>query len=500
MADTMSNAPTIAPEESASNIDAKATTAPTKGKAAGKRSSKNTPGKDTPPGAVQVQKPGQSKTGKVTPPQNATIPLTGWADLDICATRVETIPTFTVDVNPYIDLVRTEFDRIASRSPTAGKHIPFALFQYYCLELFWFRALTVFKLNGQTLSTEQKNFLNAFSAAEEFTVPTHIAQYLANLGNFLQGGEAYNFRLIDVQYTGRNADGTVQEGWVDCGNGATRITTGAQFWAYAQLPAPGVFATTVVNETAFNDPANPGFDTLDHVTPAAADNRSWKPTHNIAGWVNDHSHYRQNHQSWRSTYTNLGWTPTSIPTDMQTCFLFSASSMRWMSEKLSTVKELKLHGSKQLTLSVQGSPMQAYWLEEPDVQQSYDDVGYLEDEPRTKATLNTPLALTSRFSVDPKALTPAFDFGYRLARSKVILRYENRKPVFADRSNFQPWIYFDTSDADHPTITDPPPAFLIGMNSSWTYGSAGNINVVRFATPSMRRDLALQSSLLLVDQ
>jgi hypothetical protein len=497
MADTISDVTTVAPGDSISQAGPKAPPpAPRPSRAAGKRSSKNAPSKDTPPGAVQVGKPGQAKTGKTTPPVTATIPLTGWSDLDVTATRVETIPTFTVDVNPYLDLVRTEFDRIASRSPSGGKHIPFALFQYFCLELWWFRVLTLLKLNGQVLTTDQKNFLNAVSAAEEFAVPAHVAQYLANLGNFLQGGEVFHIRLLAISFTGIADGNVVREGWVDCGNATTRVTTSQQFWAYAQLPVPGVYVTSVTNEIAENDPSNPGVNDIDHVTPLAPEGRSWLDTPNIAGWQTEFMRY--NHNSHRSAYANLGWSDAAIPTDMQTCFLYSASSMRWMSDKLSTIKEIKLHGSKQLTLSAQGSPLQAYWLEEPDKAFSYDLRDYAGTLAREKASAVTELSLVSRFSVDPKALTPAFAFGYRLGRTKVVTGFKGRDPIYAERSNFQPWILQDTTGAA-PVIVDPPAGFLAAMNATWSYGSGVHLNLVRFATPTMRRDLALQSSLLLVE-
>lgn len=497
MADAISDATTVAPGDSISQAGPKVlTTAPRPSRAAGKRSSKNAPSKDTPPGAVQVGKPGSAKTGKVTAPITATIPLTGWSDLDITASRVETIPTYTVDVNPYLDLVRTEFDRIASRSPSGGKHIPFALFQYFCLELWWFRALTLLKLNGQVLTTDQKNFLSAMSAAEEFAVPAHIAQYLANMGNFLQGGEVFHLRLLAISFTGVSNGSVVREGWVDCGNSSTRVTTSEQFWAYAQLPVPGIFVTSVTNEIAANDPTDPGVNDIDHVTPHAPEGRNWLDTPNIAGWQTEFVKF--NHSSHRSAYSNLGWSDAAIPTDMQTCFLYSASSMRWMSEKLSAIKEIRLHGSKQLTLSAQGSPMQAYWLEEPDKAFSYDRRDYSGTLAREKATAVTELALVSRFSVDSRALTPAFAFGYRLGRTKVITGFKGRDPVYAERSNFQPWIYQDVS-GPHPTVIDPPAGFLTAMNATWSFGSGVHLNLVRFATPTIRRDLALQSSLLLVE-
>jgi len=496
MADTISNAPTVTPSDSASQVVPK-DTAPSDSKARGRRSAKNAIAKDTPPGAVQVPKGGQNKTGKASQPQNATIQLTGWDDLELSMPRIETIPTFTVDVNPYIDLVDSEYDRIASRCPSVGKFIPYALFRYYCLQMWWYRVLTLMKMNGQILNTEEKNFLNSFiNGGEDYSVPTHIAQYLANMGNFIQGGETYFFRKIVAKFTGKDTDRIVEEGWLDCGNTTVKITTGNQFWVYAQLPVPAVFSTSILNEVRRNDPSNPALLDLDHLKPQSEDGFEWVTTDNIAGWRNSPRLY--SHNSHRSTYYNLGWQTSSTPADIQTVFLFSPASMRWMSDKLSTIKELKVYPSKQLALSSMGAPFQAYWLETPDKHYSTDYRKYATDLlPEGRAAAYSELALVSRFGADLKAITPAFNFGYRLARDKVITGFDNTAPVFAQRSNHQPFIYVRSNDDGEDQIADPPAHLLLGMNDTFAYGSSANLNLARFQSHALRRDDAVTRSLLL---
>lgn len=502
MADIVSNVSTLVPGDSASQVEApSAGTAPSNGKASGrqKRSAKNAIAKDTPPGAVKVPPGGQAKTGKVSQPTNATIQLTGWDDLELTAMKSVTIPTFTVDVNPFLDLVDAEFDRIYARCPTQGKFLPYAMFRYYCVQLWWFRAITLRKQNGLVLSSEEKNFLNSFSGGEDFQVPTHIAQYLANMGNFSQGGEMYFFRLLDFAFTGEAKDEVVEKGWLDCGNQTTKITNGMQFWAYAQLPVPAVAATAVCKEYARNLPANPNPPDLDHVTPDPEDEGySWTPTNNIAGWTVLPRLY--NHVSHRSTMHNLGWTHDSVPVDMQTSYLFSPSTMRAISDRLLNIKELKCHASKQLTLSNQGSPIQAYWIASPDQIHSSDHPDYSFDEPVPKASLFSQLALLSRFGVDPKSTTPAFDFGYRLGRDLTISGYEDRQPVFNNRSNYQPWMYVKVDEDENYTLVDPPPQYMVGMNQTLAFGSGLNLNVIRFETQVLRRDDGLQRSLVLVNK
>jgi len=500
MASVASDAQTLTPSDSVSAVEVTQVTAPGDGKARRPRPAKNAMAKDTPPGAIQVPKGGQNKTGKTSPVQNATIQLTGWEDLDLAAIRTETIPTFTVDANPYVDLVDAEFNRITARCPSIGKFIPFALFRYYCFQLWWYRVILLHKMNGQVLTSDEKNFLNCFSSGgEDYVIPTHIAQYLANMGNFIQGGETYFFRKLALYFGGHSDDPVVEDGWLDCGNATTTIVNGPQFWAYSQVPVPGVFTTAIVNEISLNDPARPALQTLDHVEPTLEDPElRWKATNNITGWTTRPHLF--NHSSHRQTYSNLGWTSGRIPSDLLTPFLFSPASMRWMSDRLSTIKELKTYPSRQIGLSVMGSPSQSYWLESPDNFHSYDIKDYADyDDPDAKSTLVSDLALTSRFGVDVKAATPAFSFGYRLARDLVITGYENRNPVYAQRSNYQPWIAVIPSEDEPDVIHDPPVGLLAGINQTWLFGSAANLNIVRFQTQVLRRDDALSRTLILTD-
>nr|QJW70320.1 coat protein [Erysiphe necator associated partiti-like virus 1] len=502
MASQLSEASTLRPEDSASQAGAE-NVDPTSSKAGPKpkRGAKNTVGKGAPTGRTQTNQPAKPKT-QPSQPNNATIPLTGWAELDLVATRIEVIPTFTVDAAPYIDLVGAEFDRIVSRCPSVGKFIPFALFQYYCIQLFWYRVLFLQKSNGQILSTEEKNFLNTFVGGEEYNVPLHIAQYLASIGNFIQGNETYFFRKLNFQFTGVDLNQTVEKGWLDCGNASTTIINGTQFWAYAQVPVPAVAATTICNEVAHNSRINPppNLEDLEHITPDPEDDEhSWIPNSNILGWLN--TPHTFNHNAHGSTYANLGWMHDSIPMDAITTFLFSPSSMRWMSDKLATAKELKLYLSGQLTLSTQGAPMQAYFLASPLHLRPGDEVELRLLDNRSKASQFTELSVQSRFGTDAKALTPSFSFGYRLFRELVTTGYVNRMPIESQRSNHQPWFYVehDSRDDTANVIQDPPGQFMLGINATWTYGSAVNLNNARFETIAMRRDNALQRALVLVD-
>jgi len=56
-----------------------------------------------------------------------------------------------VDVNPYIDLIHVTYGLIQSRYTAAGKHIPFALFQYYCVMFWWMRVLFLFKSSNRPI-------------------------------------------------------------------------------------------------------------------------------------------------------------------------------------------------------------------------------------------------------------------------------------------------------------------------------------------------------------
>jgi len=485
---------TVTPSESASQAP-KNTNKPPKSGGRGPRKGHNNPPTDngTPQGAIQVPKGGSSNTGKASPVVSGTIPLSGWGEIDLVSHRKDIEPTFTTDARPYADLVDTVYQSIQARYSTGGKHIPRALFRYYCFQLWWLRALWLHKSNGNTLDTEQKNFLNVLSAGEDFQVPAPIAQYLANQGNFLQGGEMFYYRLMEHKLVEINA-AAVSRGWFETDDADDRVTADS-FWIYAQLPAPGVFCTDVCNEAEATLPAPGNMNDLGHIAPSN-DGYAVYPTENIIGWSN--TQYQAHHSSWRSTFAQLGWSLGTTPADLQTQYNVSTSTMKWMSERLSTMRDFKLHTSKQILLSVQGHPMQAYWLgtETAPSQRSQDPPIADVAVNRLCASRHSDLAVLSRYSIDSKILAPAFSFGYRLERSLQFRDYHQRQPRFWNNSNYQPWLLLNADGTMYRQLTA---AQLVNMNAPFAFGSQTFINVRRFATHELNRSVGLDAALVLSD-
>lgn len=249
-------------------------------------------------------------------------------------------PTFTVT---FVKLVDTMYSRIVSRFPKQGKYIPFALFRYYCFQLFWLRVLSLQRIEGQVLTTDQKDFLNTFSFRPEFLVPRPIADYLTEVPLCLRPDD------LDVKMTGLASwPNPITEGWVDCGDGAARVTTPHKRWAYTSLPVPAVFCTAICNEIRHNEGGQRLLG-LEHL--ASSDfPEAWEDgrTSNIIGWLTAASQRLYNHPSHRPTYYNLGWRSDLIPVDVMTSYLFSASTMRAMSDKLDAFSDLEAVGSNKL--------------------------------------------------------------------------------------------------------------------------------------------------------
>ncbi|OQD75775.1 hypothetical protein PENDEC_c006G04645 [Penicillium decumbens] len=207
----MSNA-TFAPSNSASQARKAPRSAPPAKGGSRKGSFKPKVGKDASQGAVKAPAGEQKKTGKASTVVSTAIPLSGW-----------------------------------SRYPSGGQHLSLGLFRYYGFTL-WLRVLWLHKSNTNVLTTDEKNTLNILSD-EEFFVRSHIAQYLANMGNFTHGGDNFYFLKFNAPPGSFDADDmVVKEVWFEVGGNGPGHVTESEFWHYAQLPAPGVYTSFVCNE------------------------------------------------------------------------------------------------------------------------------------------------------------------------------------------------------------------------------------------------------------
>lgn len=450
--------------------------------------------KGAPQGAVQVQAGGQKKTGNKSATVSATIPLSGWGEIDLHPFRRDIQPVFTVDAKPFDDLVDVVYTSIQSRYSTGGKHIPLGLFRYYCFTMWWLRVLWLHKANANILSSEEKAALNILQAGEEFQVPSPIAQYLGNLGNFVQGGENFYFKKMPIELDdGLNKGGIVKEGWFETTSGSIK-TDSESWWWYSQLPSPGVYTTYASNEAneSFGNPASRlGFD---FIAPALEGAIAY-PTDNIVGWSNTIS--PAHHSSWRATYGMLGWSTTSLPSDMQTSFNISTSTLKWVSERLATLKDYKLFSSKQLVLSVQGSSILANYLRTEDAKSQKTQFPAPDQVASNKVNASrfSDLAVASRFAIDAKSISATFSFGYRIERCKQFSKYDkNFKPSWHNASNYQPWLFVKE---DLSAYITPTAGWFDTMNAPFVLGSQPFLNVDRFATHQLSRSVGLDAALVL---
>jgi len=485
MSTTTTTPSVVTPSESASNTAGQPPqeNAPA-GKRSSKRSSKSQKGKDAPSGAVSVPQGGQNQTGKKSQVVSETIPISGWGETDLASFRKDMRPEFTTDANPYVDLVDMVYDNIQSRFSATGKHIPYALFVYYCMTMWWYRVLFLHKSNANTLTQEEKQAYNVLCSGEEFMIPAPIAQYLANLGNFSQGGETFYFRKLDTDFSGVWENGNVEKGWLKVGDDI-RIVDGSSFWKYAQVPVPGLVSLLVQAEAEAANPNPQARPDLTHISPAF-EGTAVTPTANLVGWKT--SDRLPHHSSWRSTYASLNWRINRVPVDMQTNFNISNSTLKWVSEKLETVNGLKLHSSKQLSLSVQGNPIIAHYLgvqHECDAEWLFRDPAHVDNR---RGALVYDLALASRFSMDDKSLAPSFSFGYRLKREKAFCKPGTRYGF----SEFDPFLFWKGQ-----TRQNLPQGWWAPAESTFTLGSQNFINIDRFSTHSLNRSNGMNAAIVL---
>lgn len=456
---------TVTPSGSASQVKAG------KGKAMKGKSPRGPgpSGKGHPPGSVPLPPAGQNSGGTPSAVQSAVIPISGFCDLDLAPFRDDVRPTFTVDAAGYLDLVDSVYADMYARISNS-KHIPRALFRYHCVMLWWFRVLWLKKSNQYVLTSDEKSFLGVMQAGEDFVAPDRVAQYLANLGNFQVGSEEFVFHLHEVDFSKEFTVGPVSTGWPASADGSLRFNP-ETFWLYGQLPVPGITALNVCNEAA--SVSNAPRTELDLLSPATAEKFTWSPTANVNGW--DLVSYPAHHNSVRGTFSSLGWSSTSVAPDVQTGFLVSVSTLKWVSERLSGLAPMcKVYSTKQLALSVMGSPMQAYFLQTLDSDRELSPPAPLATAVTKRFTLDSNFSVSSRYRQSDVLLTPSFTFSYRL----------ERVVPSSGVSRASPWLYVENG-----MPVAPPIGYDVRANRTFEFGSLAILNVRRFRTATLcRRD------------
>lgn len=178
-----------------------------------------------------------------------------------------------------MDLVDAVYSRMTA-SDRSAERVPKALFRYYCAIMWWCRVLWLKKSNARILSTSEEDLLDLSSL--EMSLPSAIAQYLANVGIFKHGDEQFYFDFQSTDFSGTFHHLPFKEGWPVRPHG---IMTPSEFWIYAHVPVPGVYALSVVNEAANSGSGSPQIQNLSFLCPATTDTvDEWVPNANINGW------------------------------------------------------------------------------------------------------------------------------------------------------------------------------------------------------------------------
>ncbi|CAM9579742.1 unnamed protein product [Hapterophycus canaliculatus] len=227
----MSNlsAATVTPSMSASNVASStgggsATTAKS-----GRKSRRGGGSKGGTP--VPTPSPSVMQTAPPSLPSVGAMPLTGWKDTLLCGQKQEIRPLHTMDAQPFMGLVNSNYNHLVAKNATGIKHTPRALFVHYCALCWWYRMLHVQMLDGAPTDPLVVEFISQMQISD-LHVPTFVAQYLSCLGNFAIGGELFHLRMVDFAFGERN-DPYVQKGWFETEDPANRVTN-ETFWLCAQ--------------------------------------------------------------------------------------------------------------------------------------------------------------------------------------------------------------------------------------------------------------------------
>ncbi|KAI0156583.1 hypothetical protein GGR57DRAFT_501633 [Xylariaceae sp. FL1272] len=220
---------------------------PAQPKGGGRRklSSKLSKDKGAPQDTAKVPAGRAKQTVISSPIQSPSIPISGWGEIDLTAHRNDIRPRFHIDAKPYDDLVSTVYNHIQSHHASGPKYIPYALFRYYCYLVWWCKIIWLRKANGNALNTEEMAFLDVIASEPDIQIPSAIAQYLANVGNFQQGGDTYYFERQEVAIVDSDLPGLqIKSGWFQtthAQNGMMAILGGC----ILNSPRPASFAPDV---------------------------------------------------------------------------------------------------------------------------------------------------------------------------------------------------------------------------------------------------------------
>nr|QGZ98412.1 coat protein [Plasmopara viticola lesion associated Partiti-like 1] len=439
-------------------------------------------GKRPPKGKVKVVAPEGSGLPD-TPPLAEEIPISGWGTSFSMAQRpIDTPrPRFTVSANPFLDLVDQEWLHLRTVFSKETKDLPRSVFRYYNMILWWRRVLELKTQNSYFINVDEQMFLHRVGDLNDLQVSSHIAQYLKAMGNFSLSTDKFFFDALSISRE-MNAEGY----FVDETNGDVRVN---QFWLYYDLPCMRIFRDAICVEldrtrSRRSNASEPLPTVWDGFTPP---NSHRVPTTNILGYggsvVGDINRVPFPSNSAISAVSSLGWNYTNgvtvIPSDCNSVFWLSPSTMKFVSDIIEKSQKLKSYSIDKVFKSNDGNAVQAAFLK-------FDIPEGLSDYLGRYSFLQQQM-LQSREKQADTMLVPGFDFGFRTNVGLVFdHRDVNGNPVYHQRSSAQPWKFVD--DVTNPTVYfDPAGNALQNINEVYSFGESAILHAARKTTASWRR-------------
>jgi hypothetical protein len=250
-------------------------------------------------------------------------------------------------------------------------------------------------------------------------------------------------------------------------------TTDVTMWLYTFQFVPGVVVDMLRNEISMITNNAPHFHNLDNVAPLPArfpGAAVTRPSMNVLGWRT--STPDALHTSWRSTYASLDWSRSSLPTDIETDWLLSPNTLRWVSDRLSSIPEYKTQPASGLSITLAGHFIQAYIFTPPVV-----DLDGLVPVMTQRYSRRVKLALNSARAVPSDMVSPSFAFALRVTRSS---------PSGGHIGLAAPW--FPQDEDGRPV--DLPPRSRLAQNAHLANGPL-SLGISAYSTASEQRSQLL---------
>lgn len=448
---------------------------------------------DSNPKPAPVQAPGQDKTGKAPSPYSGTPSFTAWGTPPIQQSKRRVRQTIYIDGSGFEDMVETEYEQLTAKHATSARKIPRSIFKYSAFMAFWSRALSLKLSNNNRVSQQEREAMRVLeSLTPNIQLPTRIAQYLQNLGNF-DHVDGQRLEIVFPDYDFSRSGGTGEErGFIAYprpNNNTTRVPTPAESFMYGRYPIPGVIAMAISRELDLNS-NNQITAGLTGVTPTVASfgqgATQVHATPNIIG--HDTAPIHALHNSWAATISSLGWTvggpeEPGIPPDAISNWLISPGTLRWLSDNLRNIQSYPMTPWSDINKNNSGAYIQLGFIDTTELQS--DPLPPEGDLILMKGSLHFDTQLKSPKPIASSHLGPAIACGYRRR-----IRFGEHYGV-ANTTLSAPFLPYDNNNH----LTPFPAASMIAANAE--FNVPGPIyNAESYETTPSTRALLLRTIII----